>query len=318
MNEPLISVILPVYNGELYLREAIQSILSQTCTNIEIIIINDGSTDKTASIISSFTDPRIRYIEQENRGLSEALNRGIRLSSGDYIARQDSDDISLPTRLERQVAFLVSNPDCGMVGTWSEIWRERQKTRKAHQHPEKNSLLKYELLFNNPFVHSSVLIRREVFDQVGMYTTDSSRQPPEDYELWSRVARKFDVGNVGELLHIYRETKNSISREKWQKIMDVVVNISAENLALAAGLSSPDVHCINIAALANAVFDRVSAPNLSCVTQRLRDVTDAFVNDFPAEEILIQKRANLRMRIIIQNYVRYHLRKMIRKPWQVK
>ena len=312
MNVPLISVILPVYNGELYLKEAIHSILSQTWTDTELLIINDGSTDETASIISTFTDPRIRYFEQENRGLSEALNRGIVASRGKYIARQDSDDISLPCRLASQVAFLESSPTCGIVGTWSEIWRERQKTKKAHQHPGKNSLLQYELLFNNPFVHSSVLIRREVFELVGLYSTDPSRQPPEDYELWSRVAKRFDVANISEYLHIYRETKHSISREKWGKIMDVVVTISAENLAHAAGFSSPDLHCTNIAALANAVFDRIWNPDIAIMRKRFQDVTDALIQAFPADRELLKKRSNLRMRIITQNYIRYRLKKFMR------
>ena len=108
---------MPVYNGEKYLQEAIESILNQTFKDFEFIIINDGSTDKTLEIIKSFTDPRIKLITQENRGIIYSLNKGITESRGKYIARMDADDISLPERLEKEYRFLEQNPNYGIVGT---------------------------------------------------------------------------------------------------------------------------------------------------------------------------------------------------------
>ena len=204
ISRPLVSVILPVYNGAVYLREAIESILDQSYANFELIIINDGSRDDSERIIKSIPDARIRYYCQENQGLPATLNRGIELSRGEFIARQDQDDISFPQRLERQVEFLETHPRCGMLGTWAEIWVNDVRTDRAHRHPADNVTLQYSLLFNNPFVHSSVMIRREVFERVGLYCNDRSRQPPEDYELWSRVSRVFEVSNIPEIHLIYR------------------------------------------------------------------------------------------------------------------
>ena len=209
---PLVSVIFPVYNGAAYLREAIESILAQTYSNFELIIINDGSKDDSAMIIEQFRDPRIRFYSQVNQGLAATLNRAIGLTQGEYVARQDQDDISLPQRFEKQVAFLQTHPDHGMVGTWAEIWEGDKKTPRMHKHPAETAALKFALLFDNQFVHSSMMICRKVFDKVGLYSIDKTRQPPEDYELWSRVVREFEVANIPEPLVVYREMPGSMSR----------------------------------------------------------------------------------------------------------
>ena len=123
----LISVILPVYNGSEYLTESIDCILNQTYSNFEFIIIDDGSTDDSAAIIANYTDVRIRFYSQQNQGLASTLNRGISLANGNYIARQDQDDVSLPNRFAQQVAFLEANPEYGMVGTWAAIWSKQDQ-----------------------------------------------------------------------------------------------------------------------------------------------------------------------------------------------
>ena len=246
---PFVSVILPVYNGAGYLADSVNSILTQTYKNFELIIINDGSTDDSAAIIHKITDPRIRYFEQENQGLAATLNRAIGLARGEFIARQDQDDTSLPHRLEKQVDYLRSHCNCGMVGTWAEIWVDDTRTERAHKHPADNASLQFFLLFNNPFVHSSVMLRKEVFDRVGLYCTDRSRQPPEDYELWSRVAREFDVANIPEMHLIYREVPTSMSRDGVNPFLEKVINISAENIAWATKRSSADPAVRTLAAL---------------------------------------------------------------------
>ena len=141
----------------------------------------------------------------------------------------------MPTRLEKQVAFLEAHPDCAMVGTRAEIWVGGQKTSRVHDHPTDNAALQFELLFDSPFVHSSVLLRKSALDAVGHYTTDPARQPPEDYELWSRIARRYKVANLPERLTIYREVPNSMSRARPPRFIDNIVAISAENLAAAVG-----------------------------------------------------------------------------------
>lgn len=258
MQNQRISVILPVYNGALYLREAVDSILNQSFSDFELIIIDDGSKDNSAEIISSYTDPRIRFYRQENIGLAATLNRGIGLASGSYIARQDQDDISLPERLARQVEFLQSHPDYGMVGTWATILEGTEPCRRDHRHPANDLQLKFALLFDNPFVHSSVMLRRSIFEEVGSYSTDPERQPPEDYELWSRIARHSKVANIPELLHVYREIPQSMSRDGHNPFLRHVMQINAENLAWVSGNKFPVLMCQDLSALLHGEYSRYS------------------------------------------------------------
>ncbi|HOV13573.1 MAG TPA: glycosyltransferase [Spirochaetota bacterium] len=230
MKQPLISVILPVYNGSLYLKEAIDSILKQTFTDFEFIIINDGSKDNSEEIIKSYKDYRIIYISQQNRGLAATLNIGIKLSKGKYIARMDQDDISLPVRFEKQIDFLEKNINYDLVGTWAKIFPDKTNKR-FHKHPTDNIKLKYFLLFNNPFVHSSVMIRKSVFDKVGFYSEDKGRQPPEDYELWSRIARVSFIANIPEVLLFYREVSTGMSNDKFNPFLEKIKIISSENIS---------------------------------------------------------------------------------------
>jgi FkbM family methyltransferase len=268
---PVVSVVLPVYNCPRYVGQAVESILAQTCADFELIVVDDGSEDETPDVVRRFTDPRIRLVTQANRGLAGALNRGIELARGRYIARQDQDDVSFPERVAKQVAFLDAHPRCALVGTWAEIWRGDERTDRVHAHPSDNANLKFQLLLNNPFVHSSVMIRRAALDRVGAYSTDPGRQPPEDYELWSRVAREFEVANLPEVLHIYREVEGSISRLGPSPFVDHLVTLCAENIAWAAGVESTDPQVINIAALVHGADHRVQCrPDFATMRDILR------------------------------------------------
>lgn len=303
---PLVSVILPVYNGALYLREAVESILLQTYVNFELIIINDGSSDDSEEVIQSFHDHRIRYYQQENQGLSATLNRGIFLSGGDIIARQDQDDISLPARLDRQVKYLEAHPRCAMLGTWAEIWTENVRTDRVHQHPADNMTLQYALLFNNPFVHSSVMIRKEVFDRLGGYCTDTCRQPPEDYELWSRVSREFEVSNIPEILLIYREVPKSMSRADVNPFLDNVVTISAENIAWMTGRSSADSSVRDLAAFVHGSKHFVSEyPELGELEKLLRVAAEEVCRRGRGDVLIIVEMAEVHRRSIVDKYFEY-------------
>lgn len=214
MTTPLVSVLLPVYNAQDYLREAIDSILGQTLDDFELIIINDGSSDNSKAIINSYTDPRIVLIDQENTGLPISLNRAITRAKGKYLARQDADDVSLPTRLAEQVRYLDLNPDCALLGTWAQILEKDRLSTRELTHPYENGEIQIKLLFYNCFVHSSVMIRKEVLDQCGLYPEDPQKFPPEDYDLWLRIARIAQVANLPKILLQYRELPGSISRQK--------------------------------------------------------------------------------------------------------
>lgn len=305
-NQPLVSVLLPVYNGAGFLEGGIESILSQSYRNIELIIINDGSSDDSAKIISKFQDPRIRAYHQENQGLAATLNRAINLAKGEYLARQDQDDLSLPQRIEIQVRFLNAHPNCGMVGGWAEIWVGNVKSERIHQHPTESPHLKYDLLFDNPFVHSSVMLRKSVCETVGLYSTDKSRQPPEDYELWSRVARHFEVANIPEVLLVYREVPNSMSRAGMSPFLDRVINISVENLLWATGRMFPDRDVTDLAALNHAAYQRVSPrPSLRKLSRILFEAADKLSGACGSPPSALRERAQLRCTDIRHHYFRH-------------
>jgi Glycosyl transferase family 2 len=258
MTSPLVSVILPVRDGGADLPTAVDTILKQTFADFELIAIDDGSSDGTAAVLDGLRDPRVRVIHQDNMGLAATLNRGIALSRGQYIARQDHDDWAMPTRLEKQVAFMEANPDCALVGTRAEIWVGNRKAKRVHDHPTDNAELQFELLFDNPFLHSSTMLRKTSLDAVGGYSTDRSRQPPEDYELWSRLARRYKVANLPERLTIYREMPRSLSRVGSNPFQEKLVLISSENLAHAAGDGVPDQRHRDVAALIHNAYQMIS------------------------------------------------------------
>ena len=246
---PLVSVILPVHNGGVYLHAAISCILDQDYQKLEVIIIDDGSSDDSGSTIRSFNDPRIQIFKQTNQGLAATLNRGIALARGKYIARQDQDDLSNPDRISLQVAYTEDHPNCVLLGSWAQIMEVDRLVERFHRHPVDELMLRYQLLFNNPFVHSSVLLRRSALLQVGGYTTDPERQPPEDFELWSRLSRIGSVANIGEVLLTYREIPGSMSRVGPSPFRLRLIMICAENIAAATGLPSDDSSIRAIAAL---------------------------------------------------------------------
>ena len=239
---PDLSVVLPVFNGAGSLARAIDSVCIQDVPAMEVILLDDGSEDRSWEIIASYSDSRILSRRHTNVGLAPTLNRGIESSRGRYIARQDQDDLVLPGRFAKQLAFLEENPDIAIVGTWAHIYAGDRPTARYHRHPCSNGALQLELLFNNSFVHSSVMIRAAVLREVGGYCEDKSLQPPEDYELWSRIARRYPVANLPEVLTVYREVPGSMSRAIDNPFLKNVIRISSENLhhVLATRYESKD------------------------------------------------------------------------------
>ena len=268
---PVLSVILPVYNGLPYLRQAVESVLTQSFKDFELIVINDGSSDGSAQLLETFNDPRICLSHQTNRGLAATLNIAIRQAQGRYVARQDQDDVCLPDRFAKQVAFLDANLKVGLLGTAAEIWVGADKTERVLRHPVNNSELQFDLLFNNHFVHSSVMLRREVFDVVGGYVEDPILQPPEDYELWSRVARNYQVANLPEMLLAYREVASSMSRTGDRPFIRNLIRISVDNLSHASEQSSFNPI---VSGLANLLHDRYGSVPPGVRLSALLDVVE--------------------------------------------
>ncbi|MDO9406424.1 MAG: glycosyltransferase family A protein [Polaromonas sp.] len=250
-------MILPLYNGESYLHAAVDSVLTQSFSLFELIIINDGSRDGSGDIVRQYADPRIRYLEQSNQGLAATLNRGISLASGKYIARQDQDDLFKPERLQRQVEMMEAHPELALVGTAAEVWEGGVCTDRVLRHPSDGGTLLFESLFDNRFVHSSVMLRRSALLEVGGYSTDSNRQPPEDYELWSRMMRHYRLANLPDVLTGYREVAGSMSRSGVNPFLQTLVKLSSENLAWAAGLPAESADARGLAALYHSAFSLI-------------------------------------------------------------
>jgi len=212
-DHPKISVIMSVFNGEKYLREAIDSILSQSYTDFEFIIVNDGSTDNSPSIIKSYSDKRIRLIDNEqNIGLTKSLNRAIKQGRGEYIARQDVDDISLPQRLEEQVKYLEQHPEIVALGTSRYVIDEDGKIMRKEA-----ALLKpgHNLFQANAFTHGSVMFRKAVIDELGGY--NEVFRYSQDYELWLRVAQHHQIRNLPQVLYKLRSHGANIRLQHWEE-----------------------------------------------------------------------------------------------------
>ena len=310
---PTVSILLPVYNGAAYLQETLESMLAQTHQDFELIIIDDGSRDASAAIIERVNDPRIRFYRQSNRGLAATLNRAIELSRGEYLARQDQDDVSFPTRLEQQLKFMVAHPRCGLVGTWAEIITGTERTGRAHRHPAENHTLKFDLLFDNPFVHSSVLLRKSAVVDAGGYSTDPLRQPPEDYELWSRLSRAWEVANIPEILHVYREVPTSMSREGVSPFRDRVIDISIENMQWLAGTRA-DSAIQDLAALNHAAYSRVN-PRVrwGAIKRALVDLAEQLAVSCDGQRASLHERAHAQLAGVKPHYHRFKSRQGVRR-----
>ena len=215
-NVPRVSVLMPVYNTERYLSDAVDSILTQTFTDYEFIIVDDGSTDSTWEILTRYDDPCIRLVRNENNiGLIGSLNRGLELARGEYIARMDADDISLPERLATQVQYLDSHPEVGVLGSDFQIIDEEGNPRGIKKHPREHGLVKWKLYFNSPFGHSTVMMRRQLVCQVDAYQPDMRHA--EDYDLWRRLSYITRFANLPVVLLKYRMHKTRVSELHWHE-----------------------------------------------------------------------------------------------------
>lgn len=217
MEQPFVSVIMGVFNqwDEEILLESVNSILNQTYRNFEFIIWDDGSHPDAARLVQKLKglDKRIVVAgKEENRGLAYSLNECIRLAKGDYIARMDADDISMPRRLEKQVAFLETHPEYGWCGTCAELFDEKG-TWGSRPMPETPQIKDY--FHYSPYVHPSVMFRAQLFDEDNGYLATEETLRCEDYEIFMNLVQRGQKGcNLQETLFCYRETRDSYKKRK--------------------------------------------------------------------------------------------------------
>ena len=246
---PKISVLLPVYNGGEYLQTAIDSILNQTFSDFEFIIINDASTDDSEKVILSNTDSRIVYIKNEqNLGLIKTLNKGLDLCKGEYIARMDQDDIANPTRFERQNNVLDHNLEIGVCGTWFTLFGTRENT--VVKHPEYHEQIKIAMLGNCPIGHPTVMLRK---NNVGNLRYDVNYQAAEDYEFWSRLVRITQFHNIQESLLQYRIHNSNMSILENSTQINNAKKITGNQLKII-GIENTDFNIEQCQILLGAIF----------------------------------------------------------------
>lgn len=207
MKDELISIIMPVYNNQRFLPEAIESILNQTYVNFEFIIIDDCSTDGSWEIITSYAkkDNRIKpFRNKNNLKIVKTRNKGFKLAKGSYFAIFDSDDISQQERLEKQIKFLKNNGKYGVVGSHTIIIDEFSKEIGRRRYLLTHEQIMKTILLRSPLAQPSVMIKREVIESIGDYSTDGKFDRSRDYDLWVRISERYKIGNLNDYLLKYR------------------------------------------------------------------------------------------------------------------
>lgn len=225
---PLISVLMPVYNGQQYLAEAIESILNQTYTHFELLLLDDGSSDNSAQIIKGFNDSRIVYVKNEtNKGLIYTLNRGVGLAKGAFIARMDADDVSVNNRFEKQIQEFQNDEKLVICGSFIKTFGNGAEQYISHMSVT-NSQILASIFFTCPFAHPSVMIRKESLLQLNeVYREDYKHS--EDYDLWSRLVFVGNSKNIPEFLLNYRVHDKQVStvfeEHKYQSVAKIQANL---------------------------------------------------------------------------------------------
>lgn len=241
MSKPVISVVMAVYNGQSFLQEALDSIRVQTFTNYEFLIVNDGSTDETESILERYrrSDQRIKVFNNIHRGLVAALNFGCQLAKGEYIARMDADDISVPDRFESQIDYLSQNRRVAVLGGRRRlIWKDSTPLYQDDRYgsePLSDIEIKTALKSYNCMAHYTVMMRTRSFHEVGGYR--AAFLDAEDYDLWLRMSEKYEIANLPKVLAYYRLHGNQVSiRKAEQQVISVLAAQAASRIRLAIGV----------------------------------------------------------------------------------
>jgi glycosyltransferase involved in cell wall biosynthesis len=239
MSLPTVSVIMSVFNGEKFLSETIDSVLNQSFRDFEFVIVDDGSTDATADILSKYVlrDGRIRVLGDGKRGRAASLNLAISLANGKYVANTDADDLSMPRRLEEQVAFMENNPEVGVLGGAFELVTDSGAVIDVIRHPLEDSQMRSAMLRYNPICHSSVILRKNIVLASGGYR--STFEPSEDYDLWLKMSECSRMANLPDVIVRYRLHANQLSVRKVERQILCVLAASAAAEKRRSGKPDP-------------------------------------------------------------------------------
>lgn len=233
--QPLISVLMPAYNAEEFISEAISSILLQTYTNFELIISDDASTDNTKRIIDDFLkqDARIKFqINEKNLYIAGNRNKLLSLAQGEFIAWADADDVSVPQRLEWQIAMFLGNSKLGICGGYLKIFSQHNLQKAfIRKYPSKNEDALKKIFRYSSVAQPAAMIRRSVFEKVGLYNLDAP--VAEDIEMLFRIARYFELGNVQDVVLLYRDHIQSATYDKLREIEKITLKVRFEQMKTA-------------------------------------------------------------------------------------
>ncbi len=280
MGNPKVTVLMPVYNGETYLAEAIESILNQTFADFEFLIIDDGSTDTTWDILDNFNDTRITLVKNnQNMGITKTLNKGLQLARGNYVARMDANDICFPERLQRQKAFLDENLNFAMVGSWIEVIDEIGGKIKKINFPIVSYLLRWRLLYTNTFAHSAVMFRKNAVLGISGYLDNYKHA--EDYDLWSRLSIHWEVANIPAVLVSWRFCEESISVKNAKKQKEATEQIAKRNIGYVIGGHPDEAHFEYLRGLYTTSTQNIlSLEDINKLYRTTRELSDCFFQKF--------------------------------------
>ncbi len=289
---PLVSVVMPVYNGEKYLKESIDSILNQTISDLELIIVDDGSTDRTSDIIKSYSDKRIVYIKNEvNLRISRSLNKALEASKGEFIARMDADDISLPKRLQKQIEYMNNHPEVEVCGSNVMVFGADDRSWPSSESHER---LKVDSFFSCCLAHPTVMFRRSIVES-GEARYNPEFDHMEDYELWTRLLKKHRFACIKEPLLKYRvhpsqTTKNNdenytnqMSQIKKRLLDDLGVDFTEDELDAFCGKSDGVKKNKNLRSLLLKVLDANKKAMLYSPKYLFASVNNVIMGTFEAK-----------------------------------
>ncbi len=305
---PLVSVLIPVFNGEKFIRQALISILKQTYRPLEVIIVDDGSTDNSLREIEDLKDNRIILIKNEsNRGISYSLNQGIHKARGEFFARMDADDISLPDRIRQQVSFLSNNREIGIVGSAIYKIDSYGRVQNIIFPPETDIEIRFSLLFMSPFAHPTVMIRKKILEDFKL-RYDEKLKFAQDYKLWSQILENTEGANISIPLLKYRHHEQSISISKKRHQRDIWNQIRKYNLYNY--LEKDKVNCLNLNCMADIVSGEIDNNSKNDLINSYNDIIKIFQNFCrlhrlkKIEKIMITKQV---LHPLISNIIYYSL-----------
>ena len=298
---PLVTVLMSVYNGEKFLRNAIESILNQSYNNIEFLIINDGSLDDSKKIIISFNDERIRFIDNErNIGLIQTLNLGFKLASGEFIARIDADDIAFSNRIETQIDFLLRNCDYGLVGSSAILVDENNNEIGKLRFSTEHEKIKFLLGHHNLFIHPTLMIRKEIVEKHQLIF-DFNYLHAEDYKFWTELINFTKVKNFEEPLLYYRIHKNQIS-SKYNDIQVYNTQKIKEEYILKAGFTKEVLFYFILESIDELADSDKIKMILSCISLYTQNKDINFFDKLILEDFVGEKWKNLFLEINSINF----------------